>query len=200
MEAAAAAGMADGSILAMRMEGQNLLSDGGGSGEQSTKYSARPNPKPRCRVVRSQPRRRRAPTRPSLPRRSQFWSRHGAPPASPPPAPVTGTTRGWAARVRHASHVQKRRPLWRRLATAPEAVAALPVARSLPLGAPRRPEPPGAVPRRRQEPEAGHRRGRGRRRPWALGHMAFATPHQPPLPPPPCVHAGEPEAAVAEER
>lgn len=42
---AVGAGMADGSILAMRMEGQTLLSDGGGgSGDHSSKYNSRPKP------------------------------------------------------------------------------------------------------------------------------------------------------------
>ena len=39
-------GMADGSILAMRMEGQNLLGDAGVSGENTTKYNSHPNQKP----------------------------------------------------------------------------------------------------------------------------------------------------------
>ena len=36
--------MSDDSILAMRMQGQGLLSDGGGTGEQTSKYNSCPNP------------------------------------------------------------------------------------------------------------------------------------------------------------
>ena len=153
-----------------------------------------------------------------LPRRAVAASPPSRTPPSltPPPEPVLEPTRHstclTVTRTRHRYNSRLGRARAARQPCA-EAEATLEAvgyrtrgsgcAPSGPVPPPGSAAPPRAA-RRRPEAaagaEAGHHRGRGRRRRWALGHMAFATPHQPPLPPPPCVHAGEPEAAVAEER
>ena len=81
------ADMSDDSILTMRMQGQGLLSDGGGTGDQTSKYNSCPNPALSAVSCEAQPHRRRAPTRPSLPHQSRSASRHGAPPLTSPHPP-----------------------------------------------------------------------------------------------------------------
>ena len=95
------AGMSDDSILAMRMQGQGLLSDGGGNGEQTSKYNSCPNPAPSAVPCEPNLTAVAHPPGPHSPTKAGVRA-DTALHTSNQPAPATGTTLGWVALVRRA--------------------------------------------------------------------------------------------------